>query len=1370
VDAGKIPPSRVQAYTATAPRISPETATATGRGNGDCLVEVSLLGPIEFTMHITRGRALGRIVIILAVALCALAAPDAVRAQSTAAGRRFLVAFPDTIRNLPMRRVEYFTEPTFYDVASMILFSEDTARVRLRGPRVVIDTVVVPGRSTVIRLDSLQRVFVTTLFGQPSRDLYEITADRDVSLTCYFATTYGAEAFSPLPVEQWGTTHAVVSLPPDSVLHVMTYITQEEDQYGARRSPEQVVVIAALDGTRITFEPEDTLELVPRTTISLDAGEAMQHKFDGWSRPYRPSLGMVGTRITSNKPIGVLSGNARVATGDLPVAPVTRNSIKNPLVEWVRPTAMRGRSFAYRSFGDIAGARTGERLRIIATGPGSTTVTTTAGPWGDRVMRQGSVTDLYLTENDTFDLRSFEIRASGPIEVVAVSGAWTGLGKLSTDPDFPPEILAWSPAMTTLTPHDAWFDRSRFHAPVYPVQLQHNLTIVADAAAELTLDDVPITTMTRVFGSSMQCITMPIAPGDHVVRSRRGRFSGTVSGRARGWEAFRPMGVRPGGGSLDGSNAPAHVATYAENIAVSYAYPLTGTPMPPDSFAVDTARACDSLLVAARTVGLSLIDSSRYQVTIGDSSNVIVRRDSILDGDLHVGWRVVVRPARTDADARAIVTVVDAFGTRRTFVFTYTAAPLAVAPSRVELFSIPVGVVRSTTVTITNRTDVPITIAAIDLANGSSGFALPDAPLRDITLAAGGDYAQRVTFVGTEYDSVHRDTILLRGDCLDERIPLMARTTDVVPKPLPVIEGYDWRERWLSSRNACTKNDTVQYTGVVRLQNEGDRAFTVSSAELLESDGGAFALDTSLAAETIRAGESLEPDENGVRSRVQRVVFAPVEERAHRGVYRVITDGGDTLDAVLSGIGIESHIAVDPVALDLGSLVLDSPGDELARASVTISARPTRPLTVRELRLDGSAAIRIDRAGGFVPPDPTDPATWWRLMPGESRVVPIVFAPLDTGFATARLSASGDHARCDDSVAAITAHAYRIEVDVDVALTPTFGCAPGDGRLSVVNRSPVGVMLASVAIVPTGTFVQEPPVPLPARIEAGATLDLPLRFLPPAPGVHAATAELVVRDSSGGGLERRISVALASTTESIALRARIDSTHGLPGEHVTASVWMDDGDGIDESLALAAITELEIAVSCDARVLRLLGSSTDGGALDGWAQTVLEQSDTLYRVRLTGPRALATSGRLLTLLLRGHLGPVVTSPLALTVTPSTERCVDVASSPGLFRLDSICGMSLRMITLLEEGYALREARPSPTTGSTTIAFSIPVNAPLRIELLNASGARVALLVDGSMGPGSFEVTWDASGVASGVYYCRMRSADVEIVRGIVVAR
>jgi hypothetical protein len=39
-----------------------------------------------------------------------------------------------------------------------------------------------------------------------------------------------------------------------------------------------------------------------------------------------------------------------------------------------------------------------------------------------------------------------------------------------------------------------------------------------------------------------------------------------------------------------------------------------------------------------------------------------------------------------------------------------------------------------------------------------------------------------------------------------------------------------------------------------------------------------------------------------------------------------------------------------------------------------------------------------------------------------------------------------------------------------------------------------------------------------------------------------------------------------------------------------------------------------------------------------------------------------------------------------------------------------------------------------------------------------------------MGPGSFEVTWDASGVASGVYYCRMRSADVEIVRGIVVAR
>ncbi|MFH1570885.1 MAG: FlgD immunoglobulin-like domain containing protein, partial [Gemmatimonadota bacterium] len=82
--------------------------------------------------------------------------------------------------------------------------------------------------------------------------------------------------------------------------------------------------------------------------------------------------------------------------------------------------------------------------------------------------------------------------------------------------------------------------------------------------------------------------------------------------------------------------------------------------------------------------------------------------------------------------------------------------------------------------------------------------------------------------------------------------------------------------------------------------------------------------------------------------------------------------------------------------------------------------------------------------------------------------------------------------------------------------------------------------------------------------------------------------------------------------------------------------------------------------------------------------------------------------------------------------------------------------------------ALAQNHPNPFNPHTTIGFAVPdlagASAPrIRVEVYNALGQEVAVLLDAPLPPGTHEVTWDGrdtSGrpVASGLYFCRLVAA------------
>jgi hypothetical protein len=70
-------------------------------------------------------------------------------------------------------------------------------------------------------------------------------------------------------------------------------------------------------------------------------------------------------------------------------------------------------------------------------------------------------------------------------------------------------------------------------------------------------------------------------------------------------------------------------------------------------------------------------------------------------------------------------------------------------------------------------------------------------------------------------------------------------------------------------------------------------------------------------------------------------------------------------------------------------------------------------------------------------------------------------------------------------------------------------------------------------------------------------------------------------------------------------------------------------------------------------------------------------------------------------------------------------------------------------------FILHENFPNPFNPNTTLRFTIPQTGFVSLKIFNALGVHVTTLVSAQYNQGTFSTQWDASGCASGVYYCRM---------------
>lgn len=89
---------------------------------------------------------------------------------------------------------------------------------------------------------------------------------------------------------------------------------------------------------------------------------------------------------------------------------------------------------------------------------------------------------------------------------------------------------------------------------------------------------------------------------------------------------------------------------------------------------------------------------------------------------------------------------------------------------------------------------------------------------------------------------------------------------------------------------------------------------------------------------------------------------------------------------------------------------------------------------------------------------------------------------------------------------------------------------------------------------------------------------------------------------------------------------------------------------------------------------------------------------------------------------------------------------------------------------LPSEFKLYDAYPNPFNPITTIKFDITINSDVRLFVYDMIGKQAAILVDQNLNPGKYSVNFNASNLASGIYFYRLQTKEYNKTKKLVLVK
>jgi hypothetical protein len=138
-------------------------------------------------------------------------------------------------------------------------------------------------------------------------------------------------------------------------------------------------------------------------------------------------------------------------------------------------------------------------------------------------------------------------------------------------------------------------------------------------------------------------------------------------------------------------------------------------------------------------------------------------------------------------------------------------------------------------------------------------------------------------------------------------------------------------------------------------------------------------------------------------------------------------------------------------------------------------------------------------------------------------------------------------------------------------------------------------------------------------------------------------------------------------------------------------------------------------------------------------------------------------------------------PIDFAIDPTwvTEHCEIVYFVQDMDTKEILQGGKVMVTDLLptgieedlnNNGVAIRNIYPNPFSNETNISFSLVENGNVSVSIYDMTGREVASLHDGEMPAGEHLLTWEASNMPNGLYFCTISTADAKVTQKVMLSK
>jgi hypothetical protein len=186
--------------------------------------------------------------------------------------------------------------------------------------------------------------------------------------------------------------------------------------------------------------------------------------------------------------------------------------------------------------------------------------------------------------------------------------------------------------------------------------------------------------------------------------------------------------------------------------------------------------------------------------------------------------------------------------------------------------------------------------------------------------------------------------------------------------------------------------------------------------------------------------------------------------------------------------------------------------------------------------------------------------------------------------------------------------------------------------------------------------------------------------------------------------------------------------------------------------------------------------TTNGGT--SWSPQTIATTATLYRIHFTDLQNGWVSGTLGSLFRTTNGGAtwervtrIVSSAKTLYDFDLTANALHAVGTDATIVYANLGPVSVDDTReLLPTQASLLQNYPNPFNPVTNFQFSIANSQLTILKVYDLLGREAVTLVNEVKQPGSYEVTWDAAGYSSGVYFSRLRVGEFTAVRKLLLLR